>query len=60
MYNDGMSLTALTHPVLPDGRDVGSFTVSPRVELTLREAADVLGVPEVDLIALLNDGEIES
>jgi len=31
-----------------------------RTELTLREAADVLGVPESDLVELLDTGEIES
>jgi len=31
-----------------------------RTELTLREAADILGVPETDLIELLDTGEIES
>ena len=31
-----------------------------RTELTLREAANILGVPESDLLELLNTGEIES
>jgi len=31
-----------------------------RTELTLREAADVLGVPESGLVELLDTGEIES
>ena len=37
-----------------------SSTKPSRTELTLREAADVLGIPESDLIELLDTGEIES
>jgi len=60
MYNDGMSLTAPLHPVLTtDVLDVGSFAVSSRTELTLREAANIIGVPKSDLVELLDNGAIE-
>jgi len=56
-----MSLTAPFHPVLAtDALNVGSLTVSPQAELTLREATNILGVPESDLMELLDTGEIES
>jgi hypothetical protein len=56
MYNDGMSLTALSHTVLPDGQDVGSFAVSP--ELTTAQAAWFLRTSEGYINEMLNAGHI--
>jgi hypothetical protein len=57
MYNGGMSLTALSHPVLAtDALDVGSFpTVS---ELTVAQAAEFLHFSEHHLNNLLSAGYI--
>jgi excisionase family DNA binding protein len=58
MYNESMSLTALSHPVLAtDALDVGSFAVSS--ELTIAQAAAVLDVPTGYVDELLEDNLIE-
>ena len=51
-----MSLTALSHPVLPDGQDVALFPVSS--ELTVAQAAEFLCTTERHLNDLLSAGRI--
>ena len=52
-----MSITALSHSVLPDGQDVALFPVPS--ELTVAQAALVIGVPADAIEEMLDDDMFE-